>query len=54
MLAMVELGVYGDVAGDGIRVVWDIGDWGVRTRGKRLLELLGLVGVLKNEGVDVL
>lgn len=27
---------------------------GRRTRGKRLPELLGLVGVLENEGVDVL
>jgi hypothetical protein len=26
---------------------------GERTRGKRLLELLGLVGVLEDEGVDV-
>lgn len=25
---------------------------GIRTRGKRLLELLGLVGVLQNQGVD--
>jgi hypothetical protein len=27
--------------------------WRERTRGKRLLELLGLIGVLKNESVDV-
>jgi hypothetical protein len=27
--------------------------FGERTRGKRLLELLGLVGVLEDEGVDV-
>jgi hypothetical protein len=26
----------------------------VRTRGQALLELLGLIGVLENEGVDVL
>jgi hypothetical protein len=34
------------------------GSWwieeGMRTRGQTLLELLGLVGVLEDEGVDVL
>lgn len=29
------------------------GGWGVRTRGKALLKLLGLVGVLEDECVDV-
>jgi predicted transcriptional regulator with HTH domain len=35
---------------DGVRVWRGLGE---RTRGKRLLELLGLVGVLEDEGVDV-
>jgi hypothetical protein len=30
------------------------GNGGLRTRGQALLKLLGLLGVLKNEGVDVL
>jgi hypothetical protein len=38
------------------RLFWRfVGEYeGVRTRGQTLLELLGLVGVLKDKGVDVL
>lgn len=59
---MPALGVLLANGGDG--KTWDVlemgpAGWvgrvreGVRTRGKRLLELLGLVGVLEDEGVDV-
>lgn len=59
---MLALGVLLANVGDGktcsafVRIYgsneWNIGE--ARTRGQTLLELLGLIGILEDEGVDVL